>query len=774
MVIIMKKVFIKYNPYKLQTHITVDGKNLAQNSELQDRIIDGTRLQEWVEDLPRILREEYNDTDFDVVFHGTLMDYEDLTDVFTQAYNRKELTAKLDHKPAIETSDKELLIDRVFEEILNGPFEELRDEEIKVAFENAKSKDFEVCVVATMSAGKSTLINAMLRCKLMPSKQEACTATITRVKDITQEKIPFKAEVYHGDKPIEIYEELTYPIMERLNSDENVSEIRAFGNIPFVSSDDVSLVLIDTPGPNNARDKRHKAVQSNALGKSSKTLVLYIMTGEFGTDDDYTVLKRVSDSMSVGGKQSKDRFIFVVNKMDDRRKEDGDTEQTLERVRTYLKTHGIKNPNLFPAAALPALNIRLMENGYELDEDTQDETKVKVKKLNRNKMLHFETYAALPPSACSHIGEQLMETRTQWTNMGGCENENPREVLIHTGIVSIESAIRQYVQKYAKTAKIKNIVDTFLHKMDELDCIERTKQELARHCEKSEEIVNEIKKVRNKIDSALEAKQFEGKVNDSVIKISNESKNIIDKIILEFEKRLQQKKIEQRNIKFTLSEADAEMESLSRFTHKIELEFKEQLNDLIQSSLIKTGNTLLTEYKKKLAVLASEINIDGMDSVKIEPLKMLGGSIAPENFSTQLFIKEEEVEDGEEWIENTDKAWYKPWTWFQESGYYSKKYKKIKYVNGSELAQEFFRPIERILRDNGENAHKYAVKQSKKIAERFNQEFTRLDDLLKAKLAECENYATDKEKADARIKDTEEKLLWLKNIQSKVNSILEI
>ena len=70
----------------------------------------------------------------------------------------------------------------------------------------------------------------------------------------------------------------------------------------------------------------------------------------------------LSSSFSVGGKQSKDRFIFVVNKMDDRKKEDGDTEQTLDRIRAYLKKHGINNPNLFPAAALPALNIRLIEN----------------------------------------------------------------------------------------------------------------------------------------------------------------------------------------------------------------------------------------------------------------------------------------------------------------------------------------------------------------------------------------------------------------------------
>ena len=163
----MKKVFIKYNPYKLETELTVDGKKLAQNSQIAERILPGSRLQEWVEDLPKILIDEYNDTDFNIVFHGTLLDFEDLAEVFTRAFDRGELTAKLDRIPAKETSDKEVLIDDVFNEIQAGPFDELKDAEIISAFQHAKSSEFEVCVVATMSAGKSTLINAMLGTKLM-------------------------------------------------------------------------------------------------------------------------------------------------------------------------------------------------------------------------------------------------------------------------------------------------------------------------------------------------------------------------------------------------------------------------------------------------------------------------------------------------------------------------------------------------------------------------------------------------------------------------------
>lgn len=763
----MKKVFIKYNPYNLETELTVDGKKLAQNSQIGERILPGSRLQEWVEDLPRILIDEYNDTDFDIVFHGTLLDFEDLTEVFTQAFERGELTAKLDRIPAKETSDKEVLIDEVFKEIQEGPFDELRDVEIISAFQHAKSSDFEVCVVATMSAGKSTLINSMLGTKLMPSKQEACTAIITRIKD-TEGNDTWQAEVYSKDnRLIETHENLTYATMERLNGDENVSVIKTAGNIPFVSSDDVSLVLIDTPGPNNSRDPEHKKVQSEFLNKSSKSLVLYIMEGTFGSDDDNALLQRVADSMKVGGKQSKDRFIFVVNKMDDRRKEDGDTTQTLDRIRAYLKGHGINNPNLFPAAALPALNIRLMQSGADVDEDTMDETEMKVRKLNRNEMLHFENYASLPASIRGDIKMKLADAKGN--------GDADAEALIHTGVVSIEAAIRQYVQKYAKTAKIKNIVDTFMHKLDEVGCFEKTKQELAKNREDGERIARQIEAIRKKVDDVKSAQQFRDAVDDAVIKVSDDAKDIIDGIVQKYQAKIRKKIDELRGQELEMDEVMDEVSRLERYAKKLEPDFQAELDELIRENLVKTSNALLQEYKKKLASLTSEIDPNALAGISIDPLKLMGGTVpTADDFSVTKLVQSKEVEDGKEWVENTNKKWYKPWTWFQEKGYYKTKYKTVKYVPASELAQEFFAPIKETVVNNGELAQKHAIKQSNRIVASFNKEFERLDGVLKQKLSELESYATDKTMAEERIKETERRLAWLEVIKNRVASILEI
>ena len=127
--------------------------------------------------------------------------------------------------PAKEVKDKEKSIEEIFEEIQNGPFEELKAPDMVRAFRNAQTSDFPVNVIATMSAGKSTLINALLRQKLMPAKQEACTATITELKD--SDATIFHAEAYdQGGNLIMAVPELTLSSMEALNADSAVSTIK--------------------------------------------------------------------------------------------------------------------------------------------------------------------------------------------------------------------------------------------------------------------------------------------------------------------------------------------------------------------------------------------------------------------------------------------------------------------------------------------------------------------------------------------------------------------
>lgn len=754
----MQKIFIKYNPYQVKTEVLIDGNVPKKNSRLNfgDR-----RLQEWVDDLPDILYEECSTRDFEITFYGTIPDYEDIVAIADEA-KVKNINIKVEHIPAKEVKDKETAIQEIFKMIQEGPFEELKKPDIVRAFELANSSDFEVNVVATMSAGKSTLINSLLGQRLMPAKQEACTATITEIKD--NDAGHFGAKVYDKDgNLIESHEKLTYSIMERLNSNPAVSKIRVEGNIPFVTAEDVSLVLVDTPGPNNSRDPEHKAATYRMLSESSKTVVLYIMNAtQLAVDDDNNLLSHVADSMKVGGKQSRDRFIFVVNKLDDFKKGEDSIDAALQKVRDYLADNGIENPNIYPASALTALNIRtILAESDDDDDDDVYEAKGKIRKFNRNEEMHFEKYAPLPASVRGQIANRLEEA---------INHEDAKEqALIHSGIVPIEEAIRMYVRKYAKTAKIKNIVDTFITRIESAHTFETTKEQISKNEAKKKEIVEQIDSIEAKLKSGEEAKKFKAQIEKT-----NYDKEIADranKVIAEAQKKIT-RYLGDAKKKLTRQEAECVCREFARFADNLQAEVQVCLEDLILNNVQKNAEELLEIYKKKLADLVKEVSIE---DVEIDPFKMMLGEI-PTN-TTSLILdssKIERVKTGEKWVANTSKKWYKPWTWFQERGHYEDIMEDREYIDGQNLAAKFFAPIQENLYGNSAAAVKYAKEQIRKIKKDFAGKFDELDQVLKQKLDELKACAIDEQVAEEKLADSRRKLEWLEDIQARVNAILDI
>lgn len=754
----MREIFIKYNPYRLETTITIDGEAPKQNSRLNfgDR-----RLQEWIEELPEILFEECSSRDFKITFHGTILDYEDV-EAMTREAKKNGLNIELNHIPAKEVSDKENAISEIFDEIQAGPFDELKQPDVIKAFNMAKSSDFEVNVVATMSAGKSTLINALLRQKLMPAKQEACTATITEIKDNDADH--FTATVYNSNGDlIQTHPELTLEIMDSLNSNPEVSKIHIEGNIPFVTAEDVSLVLVDTPGPNNSRDPEHKAATYRMLSESSKTVVLYILNAtQLAVNDDYNLLSHVADSMKVGGKQSRDRFIFVVNKLDDFKKGEDSIEAAITKVRDYLHDNGIDNANIYPASALTALNIRtiLAENDDD-DDDEVYEAKGKVRKFNRNPEMYFETLAPLTPSIRGEIENCLANARNK--------QDANEEALIHCGIVPIEMAIKMYVQKYAKTAKVKNIVDTFSKRLESAKSFETTKREISENQDKQKEILANIETIKKKLASGEDAKHFKSRIDK--INYDNEIRKMANDVITTAQKKITEQ-LSSSESKISKREAEELCRQFTRFADNLQAEVQVKLEELIENHVHKSASNLLEEYRKKITELAQDVNVGG---ISIDPFELMAGDISNDVSSLISNLTEtEHVKVDEVWVENTNKKWYKPWTWFQEKGHWKNIYEDKEYVDATKLAQRFFAPIQEQLFENSNDAIEYAKAQTRKIKQEFSKKFTELDAVLKKKLQELEDCANDNKNVERRIHESQAKLKWLEEIQAKTKAILDV
>lgn len=487
------------------------------------------------------------------------------------------------------------------------------------------------------------------------------------------------------------------------------------------------------------------------------------MQRSLAIDDDNSLLSEVAESMKTGGKQSRDRFIFVVNKLDEFKKGEDSVLSALKKAQTILKNHGIENPNIYLVSALTALDIRTLLADPNVDEDDEDVYAAigRVRKFNKREDMHFETIAPLTPSVRDQIEQKLAAAKEAKDAKG--------EALIHCGIPSVEAAIRMYVQKYAKTAKIKNIVDTFTANLESAHAMEKVKQEIVEQSDRAEEYKQQIEQIKQKLEDGETAKAFKQKVQ--AINYDQEIQREANRTVEEAQKRITTELTEGEE-KLSPEQAEQLCTEFAQFAENLQEDMQVKLENLIENHVKKNAGKLLEEYRKRLSDLAEDLEVG---SVNIAPISLMSGAINSNvsELITQL-SQTEQVKVDEEWVENTSKRWYKPWTWLQKKGHWRDVMEDRTFIDKNQLAQQFFAPIEENLFMNRENAIRFAQQQTREVKRQFSLKFDELDRLLRAKMDELNECVDDKKNAEKRLKESQEKQAWLEDVQNQLNAILDI
>lgn len=96
-----KKITAKlsYNPYLLETNIKFNEIEPRVNSRVEKYL--NSNLQDWVNDIPEIFREEMNGYDFELEFTGTELDYKEVKRAFEHAGVPKDRVI-VNHKGGLE------------------------------------------------------------------------------------------------------------------------------------------------------------------------------------------------------------------------------------------------------------------------------------------------------------------------------------------------------------------------------------------------------------------------------------------------------------------------------------------------------------------------------------------------------------------------------------------------------------------------------------------------------------------------------------------------
>ena len=753
----MKNVKIKYNPYMVETEISVDGQKPKANSALN---VGKNRLQEWIEKLPQIILDEYRDSNVTIDFTGTMSDYEDVESSFNAYKDKISATCNF-HKTA-DITDVEKTIDKIFDEIKNGPVAELKDKKILRAFEKAKDSKFEINVVATMSSGKSTLINALLGQQLMPAANEATTATIVKIIDTDQNNFSAVAFDKSG-QVVKRLDNVTLEDMQALNADTKVSTVEIKGKIPCVSSVGMKLVLVDTPGPNNSRDKRHEEMTYKMIADSDNSLVLYVMNGEqLGINDEKIFLDYVCQSMKEGGKKGRERFIFAVNKMDRYSPDPQDDgpkciTKALNNVKSGLEDREIYNPNIFPVCSLPALQKRAEMKGP------------RARALNDFKLMceyydvmHFEKYYEY-----NNLPQTVRNRLDYWMSKASSDDD---KLEVRTGIVSIEQAIAQYINKYARTTKVYDLVHSFNDKLNELAAVAHLEDAIRKDKDAKAKIEEQIAKIKANIQSAQNA-QKRSKAIDNIDLTSTIEKKVAT-YMTEIKNKLS-RMMSGRSNKVEKIKARQQCEELEKECKAISVQIKVQIDKILETAYKDTITKIVEDYKRYLA----ELNI-GVDTnaLSFNPANLVSGSLSDlssiidDNTET---VDESYYDDKYKWVPSKRK-WYNPFSWFNEGAHWEGKTieKYVDYVDMNEVASDYIVPFQKSLDGTKKDAINHVKSETQRLKEHLKSELAKIDKVLNQKLDALSKTEADNKAKAEEIAEKEKNLKWLESIQSQVNNII--
>lgn len=221
---------------------------------------------------------------------------------------------------------------------------------------------FSVAVVATMSSGKSTLLNAMLGYPLLPSKNEACTSTIFKLVDVDGMK-SFLCRAKQLGSDWDEWQQVDVGTLENFNSGE-YSEVEVHGDFPHIDNylARLSISFFDTPGPNNSCSMGHAEITHNILNSSDYSFMLCVLNAtQVGVNDERELLHAILKKMPVNSERKK--IVFVLNKIDMHDIQDGEFPiVAILKVKKYLKSLGFSQSIIIPAMSQFSLDARLILN----------------------------------------------------------------------------------------------------------------------------------------------------------------------------------------------------------------------------------------------------------------------------------------------------------------------------------------------------------------------------------------------------------------------------
>ena len=275
------------------------------------------------------------------------------------------LTAK-DYYSKEERNDRADVFDKLYNDLLNG--------------------EFSIVVVGEFSAGKSTLLNALMGKRILPSFSNETTATVNFLRHSEKAANGEAGRVYYNNGDDESLQNATLATIEKYVSTKGEDVAKKIDHLDLYLDSEFlkdGVTLVDSPGLNGVADG-HREITETQILKSHASIFLF-NSDHPGSKTDFEFLHHLQSRVKT--------IIFVLNKIDEIKADEGETPESV--IETLKKTYKEKFPEestvpeIWPVAAYPALVAR-NDSPLEYHDKTNRTAEEKAKLENDSRLVKFE------------------------------------------------------------------------------------------------------------------------------------------------------------------------------------------------------------------------------------------------------------------------------------------------------------------------------------------------------------------------------------------------
>ena len=256
-------------------------------------------------------------------------------------------------------------------------------EKLKQDLENG---EFSIVVVGEFSAGKSTLLNALMKKRILPSFTNETTATVNFLRHKEKSRAGEAGTVYYKDGTTKNLDNDNLETIQRYVTTKGEEVVSTVEHLDLYLDSEFlkdGVTLVDSPGLNGIAEG-HREITEQQILKSHASIFLFSCDHP-GSKTDFEFLNELQKKVKT--------IIFVLNKIDSIKVHEGETVegiiQTLKANYRKQFPEAITVPEIWPVAAYPALVARNKETlDYAGKKERREHEKKELEKESR--LVDFE------------------------------------------------------------------------------------------------------------------------------------------------------------------------------------------------------------------------------------------------------------------------------------------------------------------------------------------------------------------------------------------------